>query len=113
MTEAIGIHLDDTRKLGKRPAVDKPHLSFGDFTVTVPAHPIADPAPQLVWPMDKNDVAGDCVVAGVDHSLQAILTQLTGTYTNWTPDQILAYYQTQNPGFGSWADAGGPNDNGM
>lgn len=94
---------------------EKPILRFSAGLETIPAHPLTDlwPIAATTWPMDRNDQVGDCVVAAVDHALQAISTLLGTGRTNWTDDQILAYYQTQNPGFKSWSDAGGPNDNGM
>jgi len=48
-----------------------------------------------------------------DHALQIVETLLTGSYVNWGDAQLLRAYQSQNPGFTSWADAGGPNDQGM
>jgi hypothetical protein len=114
VTEAKGIHTLEDRKLGRRPNdPQKPRVNVSEFLNLSVPHPVVDPAPGLSWPMDRNDIAGDCVVAGLDHTLQAIHTALDGSYTNWTDDQILHAYQSQNPGFASWADAGGPNDNGM
>ncbi|MBL7487529.1 MULTISPECIES: hypothetical protein [unclassified Frankia] len=100
MTQALGIHAHPDRKLGRRPNdAAKPRLLFAEFVAAAPAHPVADPAPDLSWPMDGNDQFGDCVVAGSDHALQAIYTTLAGSYTNWTSDQIVAFYRTQNPDF--------------
>lgn len=113
---AEGIHNHPTLKLGARTGVLRSNtraLAFRDFLKVAPTHPLADLAPYLVWPMDMNDQAGVCVVAGVDHALQAIHHLLGVERDNWTADQILLYYQTQNPRFRSWADSGGPNDNGM
>lgn len=121
-----GLHFNGQKRLGWIPRDQtKAIITFGghlletdDFALeapVIPTHPIVDtwPVPNMVWPMDHNDEAGDCVVAGVDHALQAIATLLGIPRTNWTDAQILKYYQTQNPGFKSWADSGGPNDNGM
>lgn len=113
MTEARGIHAHPTLKLGRRSPSLRRSVAFGAFLKAAPAHPIADPPPNLNYPMDKNDVAGDCVVAGLDHALQTISAALGVQRSNWTDAQILAYYQTQNPGFKSWADGGGANDGGM
>lgn len=117
MTDAIGIHAHPTLKLGRRPAdPTRPALNFADHLVTVPAHPIADPPPNLDWPMDGNDSYGDCVVAGLDHALEAIYTALAGSYTNWTAGQIVAFYQTQNPHFNPDDPNNGPGsdaDGGM
>jgi hypothetical protein len=111
---ALGIHDHPTKKLGKRPTVPgRAKLSFADFVTTVPTHPIVDEIPPYNYPMDHNDSVGCCVVAAGDHALQIINTQLLGQYTNWTDDFMLKAYQSQNPGFSSWADAGGPDDNGM
>lgn len=114
MYDAVGIHAHPTCKLGRRPE-DKSRIKirFGDFVKAVPTHPLTDPIPALLYPMDHNDQAGDCVVAGTDHALQIIMTLLTGSYTNWSDSFLLKAYQSQNPGFKSWADAGGPNDGGM
>jgi hypothetical protein len=48
--------------------------------------------------MDKNDEAGDCVVAGTHHALQVIFNLLGLGDLGWTLDQILVMYQSQNPG---------------
>lgn len=110
--KAVGVHDHPTRKLGRRPAlVTRPKLNFREHVVTIPPHPIADPPPNLTWPMDMNDQWGDCVVAGSDHALQAIYTALTGSYTNWSTDQILAYYRTQNPTFDPSSSTNGPGSN--
>lgn len=113
---AVGVHDHPLFKLGARTgplASNTPALMLRDFLKIIPTHPVADPIPRLNYPMDRNDQAGVCVVAGADHFLQIVHTLLEGSYVNWSDDEILAYYQTQNPGFQSWADAGGPNDNGM
>lgn len=99
-----------TRKLGRRAPSNKPAIRFADHLAAVPTHPIVDLAPNLDYPMDGNDSWGDCVIAGTDHALQAIMTALTGSYTNWTTAQIIAYYKTQNPTFDPTTDVG---DNGM
>lgn len=113
---AEGIHDHPTLKLGARTGrlrSDTPALPFREFLRVAPQHPLVDAAPDLVYPMDKNDAAGDCVVAGLDHALQVIYELLGVPRSNWTDDQILKYYQTQNPGFKSWGDAGGSDDQGM
>jgi hypothetical protein len=101
------------KRLGKRPPKNAPALMFAEHLTSVPEHPIADLAPSFNWPMDHNDQAGDCVVAGLDHALQAIYGQLTGSYTNWSDQQMLTYYQTQNPGFKRWSQGGTSVDGGM
>jgi hypothetical protein len=63
--------------------------------------------------MDHNDTVGDCVVAGPDHALQTIYAALGAQRSNWDDATLLRYYQTQNPGFRSWADANTANDQGM
>ena len=117
MTEpAVGIHNHPVLKLGARTgslASNTPVLHARDFLTAVPAHPVADPIPGFTYPMDRNDQAGDCVVASGDHALQIVGTLLTGAYVNWSDAQLLRAYQSQNPGFTSWTDAGGPNDQGM
>jgi hypothetical protein len=114
MTEAKGIHAHPTMKLGRRPAdPTKPKLRLASFLKAVPDHPIIDKAPPLNYPMDHNDEAGDCVVAGWDHTRQVIKALLTGVNVNYSDDQILKFYQTQNPNFKSWADSGGRYDEGM
>lgn len=111
---ATGVHDHPTRKLGARPEdTSRVKLPFAEFLRVAPTHPLVDEIPVLDYPMDRNDEAGDCVVAGGDHALQLILTQLTGSYTNWTDDQLLHAYQTQNPDFHSWADAETDADGGM
>jgi hypothetical protein len=115
MAEAKGIHTHATKKLGRRPALDRAAVDAGAFlrVQQLPDHPLVDPIPLLTYPMDRNDEAGDCVVAGLDHALQTIYAALGVPRQNWTDAQLLAYYQTQNPGFRSWADGGGPDDGGM
>lgn len=109
-----GIHAHPTKKLGKlAPIPGRAAVPFGRFVSAAPAHPIADPAPDLVYPMDRNDVAGDCVVAGLDHTLQTIAAALGVQRKNWSDAELLAYYRTQNPGMKTWADAGSSNDRGM
>lgn len=115
---AQGIHAHPTKKLGAAPEdVSRPKVPVGQFlkvaSTAVPAYPASDTIAEFGYPMDRNDQAGDCVVAGVDHALEVIYRLLTGQYTNWTDDQLLRAYASQNPGFTSWADAGGPNDKGM
>ena len=98
-------------KLGKI-APDHSRLSvpFGKFLITVPTHPLVDPAPNLVYPMYMNDVIGDCVVAGGAHVLQTIKSLLANVNLTFTDDQIVAFYQTQNPNFdpNGTADTNGP-----
>jgi hypothetical protein len=115
MPEAVGVHAHDTKKLGRRPGSDRPALKLAPFLRLdhVPDHPMVDTVPALTYPMDRNDVAGDCVVAGADHALQTIHALLGVPRANWTDGELLAFYQTQNPGFRSWADGGGSNDGGM
>lgn len=102
-----------TKMLGRRPPKNAPALKFADHLVAVPDHPIADLAPDLSWPMDRNDEAGDCVVAGLDHALQAIHSQLGVVRTAWGDSTLLSLYQTQNPGFTSWSQGGTSVDGGM
>lgn len=119
MTTAVGIHAHPTKKLGARPEdKSRPKVPVGPFLLRspgspLPVYPAQDIIPELAYPMDRNDQAGDCVVAGVDHALEVINKLLTGQYTNWSDSFLLKAYQTQNPGFKSWADSGGPNDGGM
>lgn len=111
---AVGIHTHPTRKLGARPPIPgRAKLAFGDFLKVMPAHPLVDTEPHLTWPMDHNDNTGICVPAAADHTLQAICALLGVPRPNWTDGELLAYYQTQNPKFKTWADSGGPNDQGM
>jgi len=110
MSSAVGIHDHPTKKTGRREPSNGPAIDFADHLLVPPSAPIADVAPQLVWPMDKNDEWGDCVVAGADHTLETVNTALLGSYTNWSVDQILAYYRTQNPDFDPNTGVG---DNGM
>lgn len=115
MSEALGVHAHPAKKLGKRRPSRRRTIDVGAFlnAAVPPPHPADDPAPVLTYPMDRNDEAGVCVVAGLDHALQTIAAELGVHRVNWTDDQILGFYQTQNPGFKSWADAGGPDDQGM
>lgn len=97
-------------KIGKRaPSPHRDAVNFSDFLLTMPTAPIVDAAPQFNYPMDLNDQIGDCVVAGFDHFRQIVSGLLTGTQVNFTQDQILAFYKTQNPNFvlGSATHGGG------
>lgn len=88
-----------TMKLGRLPAVNQPTLKLVDFLTSIPTHPIADPPPDIAWPMDLNDQVGDCVVAGIDHTLQVVHASLGVPYTNMNDAQLIDFYRTQNPGF--------------
>lgn len=75
-------------------------------------------AESLSYPMDGNDQAGDCVVAGYDHFKQVVTQLLTGRGKNLTLDEIEELYRTQNPNFRFSGDprVNGPGsnaDNGM
>lgn len=103
------------KHLGKRPPVNRPTVDIGDFLRLdkIPDHPTHSPAPNLHFPMDRNDQAGCCVVAGLDHTLQTIDTALGGKRANWTDAQLLDLYRTQNPDFHSWDQGGTDADGGM
>lgn len=103
------------RKLGKKPPVNRPTVSMGDFfhLEKIPDHPTTSPAPDLPYPMDFNDVAGTCVVAGGDHSLQVIANHLGMRRENWSGNQIMELYRTQNPDFHSWDQGDTDADGGM
>lgn len=81
--------------------------------ITMPERPLVDAAPPLKWPMDYNDRAGDCVVAAMDHLLQAVCAQLGEPRVNWSEQEIVALYRTQNPDFEGWLDGGTWRDGGM
>lgn len=105
-------------KLGRLALIPKrPALRLADYLVTVPDHPIADPGPVLSWPMDRNDMWGDCVLAAYDHAAEAVHRALVGSYVNMSDAQLLADYRTQNPSFDPTGtpDANGnlPGDGGM
>ena len=78
MTEAVGIHAHASKKLGAKPEdKSKPKLAFAHHLAAVPDHPLVDAPPTGVdFPMDGNDQAGDCVVAGSHHALQVIFDLL-------------------------------------
>ncbi len=114
---AVGVHHHPTRKLGKRPPTRRPAIAFAAHSpLDTLTAPVADPAPGLTWPLDANDVWGDCVVAALDHALQAIHAALGVPRASWTPAEILAYYRTQNPSFdpaGAGTGPGSSADGGM
>jgi hypothetical protein len=101
------------RMLGRRPPARKATLNAVDFIRTLPDHPARDVAPALSWPMDRNDQAGTCGPASVDHALQAIHAQLGVPRTNWTDAQLLDVYRAQNPDFRTWADSDTWRDGGV
>ena len=87
-------------KLGKlAPIEGRKSLTFGDYLMKIPDHPLVSFAPDLVYPMDLNNVRSDCVVAGFDHVRQIISWLLKGVNVNFTDDEIIAFYKTQNPNF--------------
>lgn len=116
---AVGVHDHPTLKLGKRPPKAADAVLVGDYFLPaaagerLPAFPVNDPPPVLSYPMDRNNVAGCCVVAGLDHALQTIYAALGVPRTNWTDDQLLAFYRTQNPNFTDWSQGGTAADGGM
>lgn len=100
---AEGVHTHPTRKKGLRPATParpaalfRAGLRSGALPEFPDSWPIPDGAP---WPMDGNDVAGDCVVAGLDHYLQTVAEYLGVPRANWTAEQIVTFYRTQNPDY--------------
>jgi hypothetical protein len=112
--ELTGPHAHPSKKLGKlAPIPGRKAVPFGSFLTVAPAHPLVDVAPNLIYPMDHNDQAGDCVVAALDHALQVICALLGVARPNWTDAELLAFYRTQNPNFRSWADGGKSVDGGM
>ncbi len=103
-------------RLGKRePLPERASLQVGDFlgaAVEIPDHPPVSPAPDINWTMDRNDEAGVCVVAGLNHTLQAIAWNLNQPRIPWSDSEILELYRTQNPNF-TWERAGTQDDQGM
>lgn len=102
-------------KTGKLNPINKLSIAFGDFLTTYPTVPLVDTPPNFSFPMDGNDLVGDCVVAGWDHFRQTV-TGLLNTQKNFTQDQIWAFYKTQNPLFdpnSTTHGPGSPYDGGM
>lgn len=97
-------------KLGKLAPSNRDSVSFGDFLTTIPTAPLVDLAPDYVYPMDGNDVWGDCVCADEAHSQQVVTGLLTGTERMTTIQQIEVWYKTQNP---TWNPTSGEEGNGM
>jgi hypothetical protein len=100
--------------LGRKPEKESsPRLHLSTFLKATPVSPIVDnpPATKTDWPMDQNDEWGCCVVAGMDHALEAIHASFGLPHTPWDRDTILAYYRTQNPGFDPSDPAHGPGSN--
>lgn len=64
------------------------------------------------WPMDGNDLYGDCVAVAVAHLRRLYSKALTGIDRQWSLEQVYEFYRTQNPGFVE--DPNNPvEDNGM
>lgn len=103
------------KMLGKRPPVNRPTIRMAEFfrPEKLPDHPEVNHAPRLIWPMDRNDQAGVCVVAGLDHTLQVIAHHLGLRRENWSDNQILELYRTQNPDFHDWSQGNTDADQGM
>jgi hypothetical protein len=70
--ESSSIHAHETKKLGKLAPINRRSINAANFfqIAGVPDHPTTSVAPALGYPMDRNNEAGDCVVAGLDHALQ-------------------------------------------
>lgn len=113
--DALGVQAHPTRKLGKKPPSKRRTVNVGEFLLAqeIPEHPLLNPAPTWVYPMDRNDQAGVCVVASCDHALETVSMYLGWPRGNWSDQQLLAFYRTQNPDFHTWNDSGGPADQGM
>lgn len=106
----------DTYKLGKLAPSKRDSVKFGDFLTSLPTAPLVDNAPNYVYPMDLNDQVGCCVVAGFDHFNQVVTGLLLGKQFNFSPEQIVSLYQTQNPNFilgSATQGAGSKYDRGM
>jgi hypothetical protein len=107
------------RMLGKRPPKRAAAVQVADFFLPaaagarLPAFPDRDLPPGFSFPMDHNDVCGICVVAGLDHALETIYGSLGVERTNWTDQQLLDFYRTQNPTFTKWSQGGTSADGGM
>lgn len=109
-----------TRYSGLRRPSNGPTISLSAtfFRNVLPSIPALLTALVLNYPMDENDQWGDCVLAALDHYFEVVCKTLGLTWTNWTRDQILAYYRTQNPDFdpNGTEDTNGPGsdaDGGM
>lgn len=104
-----------TRFLGKLDPVNRPTLQVGEFLRAreIPDHPRISPPPPANWTMDRNDQAGDCVVAGMNHTLQAVATNLGQPRRPWNDAELLDLYRTQNPNFHDWSQGGTRADGGM
>lgn len=96
---AMNIHSFPCFAKGKRSPSNRLSVPFGKFITTLPTTPLADLAPNLSYPMDLNDQIGCCVVAAWDHAYQVITNCLSGTGKNFTSEQIIDFYKTQNPNF--------------
>src|SRR5207302_2753145 len=99
MTEAVGIHDHETKKLGKRPPSNRPALLLRDHLLPgaleraqgpLPGYPAVDPSPNIRWPMDMNDQRGDRVVAGAGaHCPHPLRPPLAVPSTHTTQPQLL------------------------
>lgn len=112
------IHTTPGRAKGKLPPTNRKSVSFGDFLTVLPTVPLVDIAPTFIYPMDLNDSIGCCVVAGFDHFRQVVTGLLCGKQANFTQDEIINFYKTQNPHFDLHGSAstngpGSSSDNGM
>lgn len=96
---AKNVHPTPGKSLGKRPPLDRKAVSLSEFLRVLPVVPPTSDPPPWNYPMQGNDIAGNCVVVGWDHSRQVIVGLLRGTQRNYTMDEIWAFYRTQNPRF--------------
>ena len=86
---------------GKRAPSRGPVLRLADFaTGVLPARPASvDDLATVILGLDANDRAGDCVATGWDNFHRIVTRLLTGTEQQYTLDQVIAWYRTQNPDF--------------
>ena len=97
--KAENIHTVPRFAKGKLAPINRKSVPFGKFVMKLPVAPIVDLAPNYIYPMDGNDLVGDCVVAGWDHFRQVVTGLLCGEQKNFTQDEIWNFYKTQNPKF--------------
>lgn len=115
MTDAVGIHAHESRKLGRRPPSNKRALLLSDvLTGVVPAHPLAvDHVSTFLFGLYENDTFGDCGPTSVANLRRAVTAGLLGQEVPPTQADVFDLYtRSGNPDFDP-NDPGGPGDGGV
>lgn len=102
MSEAIGVHVHETYKLGRQPPSNKPALMLKDvLTGTPPTHPAtADHFRSFSFGLYQNDQYGDCGPTSVANLVRLVTGGLLGSEIQPTQADVFDLYKRSgNPNF--------------